>query len=92
MKQQILENLTAIQSLLSTSESGTRIDKYRMELSALLNKNKKIILEASPFEQMRKINVLILKAKTLIQNKLKIDPEPKTIVIEEFDKIQVIVD
>jgi hypothetical protein len=69
-----------------------RIDKYRMELSALLNRNKKIILEGSPFEQVRKINVLILKAKTLLQNKLKIDNEPKTIVLEEFDKIQVIVD
>ncbi len=58
----------------------------------MLNRNKKIILEGSPFEQVRKINVLILKAKTLLQNKLKIDNEPKTIVLEEFDKIQVIVD
>lgn len=43
-----------------------------MELSGLINKNKKIILDASPFDQMRRLNMLMQKAKTLIQNKLKL--------------------
>lgn len=36
--------------------------------------------------------MLIQKARTHIQSKLKIEPEPKAFVLEEFRKVQCIVD
>lgn len=74
MREQIAENLQAIENILSCKETGPKFDKYRLELGTLITKNKKIIFEASPFEQMRQLNMLIQKARTHIQSKLKIEP------------------
>ena len=41
---------------------------------------------------MRKICIVIQKAKTNVQTKLKLENETKNIIIEDFMKIQAIVD